>query len=47
MRLEDEITTLRKELKGIKDGSMPVGNMASIDERLSIVENEVAELKTA
>ncbi len=45
MRLEDEVVSLRKELEGIKDGSIPVGNIVSIDERLSVVENEVAELK--
>jgi archaellum component FlaC len=47
MRLEDEIVALRKELEGVKDGSIPVGNMVSMNERLSFVENEIAELKTA
>ncbi len=45
MRLEDEVVSLRKELEGIKDGSIPVGNIVSMDERLSVVENEIAELK--
>ena len=45
MRLEDEIVELKKELRGVKDGSIPISSVVSIDERLVIVEKSVAELK--
>ena len=45
MRIDDEIIALRKDVDGIKNGTIPVGNMVEIDERLSILEQEVAEIK--
>ena len=47
MRIEDELAEIRKEITGIKDGSIPVGNMADMEERITFLEGEVAELKTA
>jgi len=45
MRIDDEIIALRKDVDGIKDGTIPIGNMVEIDERLSILEQEVAKMK--
>ena len=47
MRIEDELVEIRKEIAGIKDGSIPVGNMVDIEKRVTFLEGEVVELKTA
>ncbi len=42
--IEDELASVKRELEGIKDGSIPVKNIVGNTARIAVLEQQVADL---